>query len=363
MTRRPLALFAACAAAAALAYAALVKGPRAGPLDAVPAASYLVAELDVEALRASALAPMLENERTLGSIGDLALACGFDPLGRIRELDLAIPEGGDPGDFGLAASATLTQDELVRCAENVAGTRGEARRVEQLGRFYLSDDGRGHALAVKDDGPILVGKTPWVRAMIEAAERRAPSLRANADHMALRDALSSASPTKPVLVVTVLLPRELRERLKKEMGAEANDANANVTMAGVLGVSAAGVAVRIAQDGLVDARAELRCESESACAEVAKLVLVRRLAWSQDLALRIVGLGPLIDGLEVNAHGASVTATTRAHAADLGAALERIAKLRARERKTGPPHPPVAAPEAPTRNRAPDEVLRPARKP
>jgi len=143
------------------------------------------------------------------------------------------------------------------------------------------------------------------------------------------------------------LPRDLRERLKKEMNAEANEPGANATMASVLGVSAAGLLVRSGSDGVLDARAELRCESEGACADVAKLLLTKRLAWSQDIALRIVGLGPLIDGLEVNAHSTSLTLTTRTYATDLTSLLGRLSKLREGKKREARPRPPA------------DEVLRP----
>jgi hypothetical protein len=349
MRRRAISLTLACAAAASLGYAALVRGPRGGPIDAIPAGSYFVAQLDMDALRASPLYAALEKERTLAPIADLALACGFDPMTRVQELDFAIPEGGEPGDFGLAASATLTQDELVRCATNVAAEHGDTRTVQQVGPFYLTADAKGHALAAKDGGPILVGRAPWVRSMVDAALGRAPSLRASKEHMALRDALTQASQARPLFLATVLLPRDLRERLKKEMVAEANDPRANVAMGAVLGVNAAGVSVRLGPGGLLDARAELRCETDAACADVAKLILTKRLAWSQDLALRIVGVGPLIDALEVDAHGTSVAATTRVQVSDVTAALERLSKFRDKGIKRPAPSPST---------RPPDEVLR-----
>jgi hypothetical protein len=353
---RPLALIAAIAAAGSLAYAAVTRASGA-PIDAMPAASYLVATIDVAALRASPLyAKVFDKEKTFG-LADLALACGFDPMSRIEELDVAIPEAGQAGDFGVAASAQVTREELVRCAENVASARGEARETQAIGRFQLLEDDKGHALAVRDNGTILVGKGGWIRTMIAASESETPSLRANREHMALRDALVPQG-TRPLLVATALLPKDLRDRIKRDMGAELGE-GAGAIMAGVLGVSAAGIALRITGEGRLEARAELRCESGEACSEVKKLILAKRLSWSQDLGLRIVGFGPPIDALEVETHGASLTATTNAGAGELAAAIDRAQKLRngrGREREKPEYQPGERLPRPPP---APDEVLRP----
>ncbi len=354
---RPFALAAAVLAAGSLAYAALLHGPGTGPFDAVPAGSFLVATIDVARLRASPLYTAVFDKdgpltQTAG-LADLALACGFDPLGRIDELAIAIPEGGESGDFGVAASAQLTREELVRCAENVAGARGETRKVEQIGAFYFVADEKGHALAVRDTGPIVVGRAAFVRAMIATAERRAPSARESRDHMELRETLAPSG-TKPLLVVTAILPRDLRDRLKREMGAELGVAGSNATMGGVLGVRAAGVALRETDSGMLEAKAELRCDSASACDEVRKLALAKRLGFSQDLALRLVGLGPVIDAFDAKVDGPTLTATTHARSADLGASLDRIQKLRGR------PAPPQKASTPPRPPPPPDEVL-PAR--
>jgi hypothetical protein len=353
---RPLALAAALGLAGALAYAAITHGPGAGPFDAVPAGAFLVATVDVAALRASPLyGAIFDKDRTWG-LGELALACGFDPLSRIGELDVAIPEGGDVGDFGVAASADLTRDELVRCAENVAGARGETRKVEEIGRFHFIADDKGHALAVRDTGPIVVGRVAFVRAMIDAAERRAPSARENRDHMELRDALAPSG-TRPLVLATAVLPKELRERLKREMGAELGIAGSNAAMGGVLGVRAAGVSLRETDSGMLEAKAELRCDSAAACEEVRKLALAKRLALSQNLGLRLVGLGPAIDAFDAKADGDHLTASTRARSADLGATLEYVQKLRGRG---ATPAPLASPPPAPHPAPLPDEVL-PAR--
>jgi hypothetical protein len=358
-SKRLLALAGALAGAGALAYAALTRAGTA-PVDAIPADSFLVATVDVAGIRASPLgAPLFEKDLAWGNLADLSHACGFDPTTRLKELDFAVPEEGDTGDFGLAFSAEVSRDELIRCAESVAGQRGESRSAATIGHFRLMDDEKGHALAVRETGnPILVGKRTWVGAMIDAADGRTPSLRANREHMALRESLASHG--RPLLLITALLPSALRDRLKREMDGElgepsraTDDPSApNARMRGVLGVTAVGLAVRLTGDGALEARVEARCETDGACAEVRGFVLSMRLRWSQDLALRVVGLGPAIDALDAVATDASLTITTRTRAEDLAAALERFHKLRGRSAKDRPPSPSRPPPTA-------DEIVRP----
>ena len=65
-------------------------------------------------------------------------------------------------------------------------------------------------------------------------------------------------------------------------------------MAGVLGVATVGVAVRAGSSReSIDAAVELTCDTAEACASVEKLILKKRLDWSKELLLRMVGLPSL----------------------------------------------------------------------
>ena len=122
-----------------------------------------------------------------------------------------------------------------------------------------------------------------------------------------------------------------------------------------------GVAVRETDDGMLEAKAELRCDSAAACEEVRKLALAKRLAFSQELGLRLVGLGPAIDAFDAKVDGDHLTASTRARASDLAATLERVQKLKGgRASAPAPPSPTAPAPLPPRPVLRPDEVL-PAR--
>src|SRR5690606_21294672 len=105
-------------------------------------------------------------------------------------------------------------------------------------------------------------------------------------------------------------------RLKDEMAAEvastkeqASEESAKI-MAGVLGVSTVGIALKAGASGQrVEAAVELVCDTDEACASVEKLVAKKRLDWSKELSLRMLGLGPLLDSIDIRREGAKVRVT------------------------------------------------------
>src|SRR6202008_2228951 len=111
-------------------------------------------------------------------------------------------------------------------------------------------------------------------AMLGAADKIKPSLRDAPDHTAMRASLTSKEGFRsPTLLASVILPRALRERLKNEMGDElGQNKDSNAMWAGVLDVSALGIAIRAGGPGQnVDAAVELVCESGPSCDAVDKL--------------------------------------------------------------------------------------------
>ena len=97
-------------------------------------------------------------------------------------------------------------------------------------------------------------------------------------------------------------------------------------MQGVLGVSAAALGLHAGR-AHEDTRlvAELRCDTEEACAAVSTFILHTRLLWSGNLGYRLFGLGPLIDNLEVQPSETrtSLYIHTRAPVDDLSKMLDR----------------------------------------
>ena len=331
------------------------RGAAAGLLDTVPRDAWLVATIDVAALRDSPLAkPILgsSDKTPIPGLGSVVAQCGFDPVARLREVVVTSPENGERGDFGLAFSGDFTKDELSRCAESVIRGRGGSPAASTRGGFTLVEDTADaqHArLAYRDGGPFLVGRGPWLDAMIDATERKGERMRA--EHTELRTALAASQGTgaAPAVLVTALLPTSVRDKLKadlsKEVGGEGDKA-----YAGVLGVSAAGLALSLAgppASSTTELSAELRCETPSACDEVKKLIERKRLAFSRDFTVRLIGLGALLDSLAIDARGAALTATARASSDELARGLQRIIDFKSRP-TPAPLAPPAPSPSSPS---------------
>jgi len=320
-----------------------------GLLSAVPRDAFLVVTIDVEALRKSPLAPSLlggDATKLLGA-GDISATCGFDPIGRAKEIAIAVPEGGDQGDFGVVAMGDLHEAELAECGKKLMAARGGTSKRSTRGSFTLLEDtaegGARPKIALREGGPLIVGRGAWLDAMLDAAEGKAPNVLAGSPHMKLRDALAKRDAKPRAVIATAVLPKSLRERLKHEMGAEVDaDGGANVAMGGVLSVEIAGVAITAGAAGQEsEAAAELRCETADACEEVKKLILRKRLTFSKDVGVRLVGLGPLIDSLDVVTSGTTLTASAHAPTEDIAKAIDRV--LRLRNERPRPPPPPSAS--------------------
>jgi len=321
----------------------------AGVLRAAPDDAWLVLTFDVAAAR-PLLEPLLRSGGISGAtraagLGSLSAACGFEPLEHLRDLMVAVPEGGEQerdverGDFGVAFSADLTVQQLAACARKAIAARGGAPVASRRGDFVVIGDVSAPdqaRLAYRDGGPFLVGRGSWLDAMVDAAGRasRGPS-----PHDVLRAALAPAGAPARALVVTALLPKSLRERVRAE-----TDAGPGGAFAGVLGVERAGAAVTTS-DATTAVEVDLRCETAAACGDVEELIEKGRRGLSGDFAARLMGLGPLIDGLSVDAATpGSLFVRTRAPTRDVADVLERLwTRLPARS-PGGAPYVPVPPP-------------------
>jgi hypothetical protein len=128
-----------------------------------------------------------------------------------------------------------------------------------------------------------------------------------------------------VLLVTALLPKPLRDRIRAENDREA-DAGDGEAFGAVLGVSQAGAVVATRPDGATEVDLAFRCETPADCEGVKKLLEHLRLTLSQDIAARLLGLGPLVDTLAIEAHGPALTARAHAPTEDVARALSRLAQ-------------------------------------
>jgi hypothetical protein len=142
-------------------------------------------------------------------------------------------------------------------------------------------------------------------------------------------------------MATVVLPREMRERIKKEMAAEidsATEGSASNLAAGILGVDSAGLAVLAGEaGGDTSVVAEVMCDGEAACATVAKFVERKRSDWANDFSIRLLGVGALIDHAVVDNRGTSLRISSHAPSAEAAKWLERVLELgSARHPASGP---------------------------
>lgn len=347
------------AIAGALLVGPAPKNPSA--LDAVPARSFLVATIDVEALRAS---PLGEQLGTLGEAGiaEVKKTCGFDPLARAKEIAIAVPEEEAPGEFGVVARADLSAVEVASCAEKLAVERGTRTRVEDRpgGFKVVEEEGSERAvsrIALREGGPLIVGAGHWLDAMMETARTGKDRVETDPTHASLRKAVSGDD--KPAIVVSAILPKPLRERLKRQMVGEASDPDSSAAMRGVLGVATVAAAFTPGTKGGVAKLAiELRCEGEDECREVAKLVERKRKAAAGDLRLRLVGAGAILDALKVEVAGSTLRATVSHDAEDFAGLVGRIASAPGALGAGGPP--PISVADGGIRRPPVDQIILPS---
>jgi hypothetical protein len=366
-TRRQYILFFALVAAVVAAALILGRPRKAALLDAVPRDSWLVVTVDVAALRQSPLAkPLLgggDKAAAVPGLGTLVSQCGFDPMVKLREVAATSPENGERGDFGVAFTGDFTKDELVACASNTIKARGGSPTTATRGGFTVVEDSGDpkHArVAYRDGGPFLVGRGAWLDAMIDAVEGKGERMRP--EHVALRDGFAPKAGTPAsAILATALLPSAMRERLKSEvsselgLGEEGKGSAGNATYLAVLGVSAAGLSVSTGGEGsTTEIAARLECESASQCDEVKTFIERKRLALSREMGVRLIGLGPLLDSLALDARGKVLAVTARASSDELARGVQRALDFSSRGRDATvrpaqaqqPPAPGTSAPSA-----------------
>jgi hypothetical protein len=329
-SRRPYVVFFALAGLVAVA-AALI-GRKKHPADvlaAVPRGAWLVATLDVAALRASPVAQAVVGSEgvTIPGVGRLVDACGFEPLAHLTEIAVVAPEG--EGEFGVAFAGDFDKRVLSDCATKILRARGGEPATETRGTFTLVgdvDDAKRARLAYRDGGPFLVGRGGWLLTMIDAVdgktERAAPELLALRASLMTSGAGVADGHGPRAVVAAALLPRATRDQLKAEMEGQAAP---NEAYAGVLAVDRAGVAVATGAPGSTTYfTAEVHCESAEACAAVKTLIEQKRFAVASNPGLRLLGLGDAMDSLAVEPHGPSLSLHAEAPTDTLARLVGRV---------------------------------------
>ena len=349
-TRYALAFGAAAAVAAGglgLYYSRRARPDLAGrSLDAIPAGALLVATADLAALRASPVgAPFLREGREIPGVGKVRDVCGFDPVDTITEVALAIPAAGDTGEFGLVASGAVDADALIACASKVIDARGGHAVTTTLGSFRSVRDAApastGGEIAVRKGGPLLLGAGSYLRAMIDAADGQAPSIRTSVAHGFLAREVGNAS-----IRVTVVLSPTLRRTLTDELARnDAAGSPAGSIVAGALGVDL-GPSVGL--------HVVLSCESAFACARLADSLSSARDARVADVGTRIMGFSEVLQRIKITAEGEQVHARVDVPADQATVLAERLVALRGMRHPM--PRDEPAEPRAPAL--PPDEVIK-----
>ncbi len=286
-------------------------------LDAVPRGSFLVATIDLTRLRASPLAAELG---VLQEVSDVASRCGFNPLARAKVVAVAVPEE-ENGEFGLAVTHDLSPEEIRGCASRVMAERGASPRLRQEGAYWVLDQDEGGdglaqpEIAYRQGAPLLVGRGAWLTTMRKALDREVPRLDAKDPHSALRAAVTG--PDAPAVVVSAVLPRRLRERLKREMAGEAEGHGA-ATMDAVLSVSEAAASLTLHDAGRsMHLAVHLVCEDAASCETVRAFLERKRSAIASRPGAHLVGIGQVLDAVHLEAHGAALDATLDARVDDV----------------------------------------------
>jgi hypothetical protein len=145
------------------------------------------------------------------------------------------------------------------------------------------------------------------------------------------------------LLATVVLPKEMRERIKKDMAEEVTgqpgDGNAAALMGGVLGVEAAGLALSAGDTQGEETRVvvDLFCEDEAACAAVGRFIDKKRRDWASDASVRMLGVGAVLDSLTLENRGKSLRVSAHAPAPEVSKWVEMVTELRSWRHPTGKP--------------------------
>ena len=193
--------------------------------NALPSGTFLAVTLDADALKKSpALSQLLGGGDAFG-VKSLEEPCGFDPIARVREVAIAVPEEGETGDFGVALRIDATGEELARCAERVGEKKGKRASFAKQGEYYVVDEAvpGGRRVAYRPvregAGVLRVALPGWLAKMQRALDGVGPRVDADRVHAQIRGALARHGPLS--ISLSAALPKSVRERLRRELEVEA----------------------------------------------------------------------------------------------------------------------------------------------
>jgi len=317
-----------------------------GTLDVVPENALLLVTADVAVLRREPLtAALFERGRVIPGLGPVEDVCGFDPVEGVRQVALAVPTGGDDGDFGVVASGTIPDDALLSCASKVIAARGGRPVQTRVGGFQTVRDVSlsrpGGEIAVRAGGPVLLGSGAYMRSMIDAADGNTPSVEQHQEHARLREAIGFAT-AKLSLVLSAEQRAAVAEEIRRAGAAPGAlpPAIGNVS-AIALGLALEGESMRL--HGLV------ACDSEPAANRIAESLRGSLREQAADAAMRFLGLSELLERSTVRVTARDVHVELSLGTEEASGLISRLATYaRTLEGGPGAPRPLVPSAAAPT---------------
>jgi hypothetical protein len=339
-TRNGLVLLAAASALGAGLAWFLKRQPAAeigsSALDAIPSGALLVATADLKALRASpAGAPFFREGREIRGVGKVRDVCGFDPIDTLDDVAIAIPAAGDSGEFGLAAAGPIQPEALVSCAAKMIEARGGRPVKTPVGSFTTvrdAGDRTGGEIAIRPGGLVLLGGGAYLRAMIDSADGRTPTIRTSAAHAELGRLVGGGAAR-----VTIVLTPEQREQIAEELALSgAPGSAAAAILGGGLGVD---VGPAIALHGVIACAGALPCQA------LGEQLRAARDARVADIATRLVGFAGVLERVQFETQGDALHLRVEVPAEEAGALVDRLLALRGFRHPMPAPEPaPAPAP-------------------
>lgn len=299
--------------------------PVPGPLDAVPATSLVVIDANTKALRESRLRERVEGAlKARVPLDKLDQACGFATLARVDRAVVTIGEG-EAGGVGVALDGRISEKELLNCETQliigaVGTTKNQLEKSYAHGSFLLTPLRLADVDIVLGVGlrrPLLVASPTWTEQLADAADR--PQNRSflrlfevkpmlPAPHDAVRARLEKATAGLPLLLAASVkrVPRDPLPLIAgflptQELAARAAEARGLGAIGAALSETTQGDQHRAVVHGI------LELADDNAAKALADVLLGVRLHFAQNLMVRAVGLGPLLDSLKVSQDGAWVS--------------------------------------------------------
>lgn len=299
------------------------ESPRLEVLDALPRSSFLVARVDLEGLRGSALAEPLGA--FIGGGVDIRRSedCPIEIVDAVDEIAIALPEA-DGEEFGVVFGTNVSSDVLRQCAESAAKERGTSLRVEErFGTTLLTPESmrgtREASIAVLGEDLYAVGRGSWLEAIVLTARGEQERVRTHPVHAKMLGLL----PNKSVFVLSAVLPASLRDKIRRDL-LEEPESRGRDAMLAIVDVDAVAIGVVLEDRGTIARLAfEAHCESIAGCQGVKRTIERKLDGWSKDLSMR-VALGPALDAWRATVEGESLHGSTRMHTEALVRLYERL---------------------------------------